>query len=156
MTSFYYLGDPLSNLKICCKILRSLSDRFSAKVVALEERHEVDEISFGELVGKLQTFELNHMSKKTSSKPTKGIAFKSSQVDPHDSDDEDDDLSPEEMAFFAKRYKQLMKSRQVRSFSKSNTQESKESRGLQCHECSGYGHFASECANTLKKKGNKG
>ena len=82
MTSFHSLGDPLSNLKICRKILRSLPERFSAKVVAIEERPEVDEISFEELDRKLQTFKLNHLSNKTPSKPNKGIAFKSSQVEP--------------------------------------------------------------------------
>ena len=25
-----------------------------------------------------------------------------------------------------------------------------------CHECSGYGHIKSECANTIKKKNRKG
>ena len=28
----------------------------------------------------------------------------------------------------------------------------KDPRGVQCHECSGYGHIKSECANTLKKQ----
>ena len=56
VNSFHALGDPILNLKICRKVLRSLPERFRAKVVAIEERLEVDEMSFEELVGKLQTF----------------------------------------------------------------------------------------------------
>lgn len=29
----------------------------------------------------------------------------------------------------------------------------KSSRGIQCHECLGYGHIQTECANFLKSKG---
>ena len=96
VNSFHALGDPISNLKVCRKILRSLHERFRAKVVTIEERPEVDEMSFEELVGKLQTFELNHLSKKTPSKPSKGIAFTTSQEEPQNSDSNSNDLSQEE------------------------------------------------------------
>ena len=134
VNSFHALGDPIPNLKVCRKILRSLPERFRAKVVAIEERPEVDEMPFEELVGKLQTFELNHLSSKTPSKSSKGTALRLSQIGPLDSLDEDSDLSPEEIAFFAKSQKKFMKFRQARALSKSNNEESKEFRNVQCHE----------------------
>ncbi|KAH7867389.1 hypothetical protein Vadar_032806 [Vaccinium darrowii] len=68
VNSFHALGEPISNLKVCRKVLRSLPERFRTKVVAIEERPEIDNMLFEELVGKLQTFELNHLTKKTTSK----------------------------------------------------------------------------------------
>ncbi|XP_058222995.1 uncharacterized protein LOC131332716 [Rhododendron vialii] len=79
VNSFHALGEPIPNLKVCRKVLRSLPERFRAKVVAIEESDKVDDILFEELVGKLQTFELNHLSKKPTLKPNKSIAFKSSK-----------------------------------------------------------------------------
>ena len=79
LNSFHALGDPMSNVKIYRKVPRSLPQRFRPKVLAIEERPEVDDMSFEELVKKLQTFELNHLSKRMVSNPNKGIAFKTSQ-----------------------------------------------------------------------------
>ena len=40
------------------KILRSLPDRFRAKVTTIEESKDVDSLKIDELVGSLQTFEM--------------------------------------------------------------------------------------------------
>ena len=110
---------------------------------------------------------------RSPSKPSKGIAFTTSQEEPQDSDCDSDDLSQEEISFFAKRYKKFMKSKQVKPFTKNSStgykkeqksglddkgklENNMDSRGVQCHECSGYGHIKSECANTIKKKNIKG
>ena len=131
MNSFHALGDPVPNIKVCRKILRSLPERFRAKVVAIEERPEVDEMSFEELVGKLQTFELNHLSKKTPSKPCKGIAFATSREEPQDPEGDSDDLSQDEMSFFAKRYMKFMKSKKTKPFVKnSSSGYKKEQKGV--------------------------
>ena len=39
---------------------------------------------------------------------------------------------------------------------KEKFENNKDSRGVQCHECSGYSHIKSECTNTIKKKNRKG
>ena len=54
------------------KILRSLLDRFRAKVTAIEESKDVDSLKIDELVGSLQTFEMMLVSPRKA----KGIALK--------------------------------------------------------------------------------
>lgn len=99
---FHSLGEPLSDLKVCRKILRSLSERFRVKVTAIEERTDVDKLTFAELVGKLQIFEINHLSdfktSKTTSKYNIGIAFKSAREETFETCEDDDDISDEEIA----------------------------------------------------------
>ena len=54
------------------KILRSLPDRFRAKVTTIEESKDVDSLKIDELVGSLQTFEMMLVSPRKA----KGIALK--------------------------------------------------------------------------------
>ena len=75
VNSFHALGEPLSNVKICRKILRSLPERFRPKFVAIEERPEADDMTFEELVGKIQTFELNRLLSNLESQPKKGYCI---------------------------------------------------------------------------------
>ncbi|KAG5542901.1 hypothetical protein RHGRI_015854 [Rhododendron griersonianum] len=107
VNSFHALGEPISNLKVCRKVLRSLPERFRAKVVAIEESDKVDDILFEELVGKLQTFELNHLSKKPTLKPNKSIAFKSSREESSVTQASADNLDEEELDFFAKKFRKI-------------------------------------------------
>ncbi|KAG5531907.1 hypothetical protein RHGRI_026496 [Rhododendron griersonianum] len=175
VNSFYALGEPISNLKVCRKVLRSLPERFRAKVVAIEESDKVDDILFEELVGKLQTFELNHLSKKPTLKPNKSIAFKSSREESSVTQASDDNLDEEELDFFAKKFRKFVKfhkNNKSGNFSsstsggknfnsgdnekKSSIDKFKKPQSIQCHECHGFGHVQAECANTLKKKVAKG
>ncbi|KAG5544371.1 hypothetical protein RHGRI_016950 [Rhododendron griersonianum] len=166
-------GEPLSDLKVCRKILRSLPERFRVKVTAIEERPDVDNLIFAELVGKLQIFEINHLSDFKPSKSSTGIAFKSTHEDTLETCEDDDDLSDEEITKFAKKFKKffkrrndLGKSHKPSSNLMKNTlgnddkrpsfDKSRKPQGIQCHECHGFGHIQSECANTLKKKMKKG
>ncbi|KAG5553092.1 hypothetical protein RHGRI_011080 [Rhododendron griersonianum] len=168
-------GEPISNLKVCRKVLRSLPERFRAKVVAIEESDKVDDILFEELVGKLQTFELNHLSKKPISKASKSIAFKISNENSYIPQDSDDDLDKDELEFFAKKFRKFVKFRKDNkqgnssafkdghkvnnsgfSEKKFSTDKTKKPQGIQCHECHGFGHVQAECANILKKKSNRG
>ena len=48
------------------KILRSLPESFRAKVTAIEESKDVDDIKFQELIGSLQTYELSLPSQRKS------------------------------------------------------------------------------------------
>jgi hypothetical protein len=65
----------MSDEKLVRKILRSLPKRFDRKVTAIEEAQDIASMKVEELVGSLQTFEMN-ISDKTEKK--KGIAFVSS------------------------------------------------------------------------------
>ena len=59
---------------------------------------------------------MNHLAKKSSSKSNKGIAFKSTQVEPSETSDNDDDISEEEIVFFAKKFRKFVKARKFKSF----------------------------------------
>ena len=52
------LGKKIEDSKVVRKILRSLLESFRAKVTAIEESKDLDEIKIQELIGSLQTYEL--------------------------------------------------------------------------------------------------
>ena len=52
------LGETILEPMIVRKVLRSLSERFHAKITAIEESNDIDKIPLKKLVGNLQTYEL--------------------------------------------------------------------------------------------------
>ena len=82
------LGEKTADSKIVRKILRSLPESFSAKVIAIEEKKDLDEIKGQELIGSLQTYELSLPSQRKS----KYLALKTinERVEVQDSSDEDE------------------------------------------------------------------
>ena len=58
MNSPFNLGETISEPKIVKKVLKSLLERFHAKITAIEESKDIDKIPLTELVGNLQTYEL--------------------------------------------------------------------------------------------------
>ena len=55
----FNLGEKTDDSNIVRKILRSLSESFRAKVIAIEESKDLDEIKVQELIGSLQNYELS-------------------------------------------------------------------------------------------------
>ena len=51
-------GEKIEDAKVVRKVLRSLPESFKAKVTAIEESKDLDEIKFQELVDSLQIYEL--------------------------------------------------------------------------------------------------
>ena len=58
VNSTFNLGESIAESKIVRKILRSLLERFHAKITAIKEVKEIDPIPLIELVGNLQTYEM--------------------------------------------------------------------------------------------------
>ena len=56
--SAFNLGETIHEPKIVRKVLKSLPDRFHAKITAIKESKDIDKIPLTELVGNLQTYEL--------------------------------------------------------------------------------------------------
>ncbi|MGV7343155.1 hypothetical protein PJI17_31140, partial [Mycobacterium kansasii] len=75
VNSMWGLGDKIPESKVCAKILRSLPERFNSKVTAIQELRDTDTMKVEELVGSLQTYELNFKAPKG-----KSIALKSSKT----------------------------------------------------------------------------
>ena len=55
----FNLGEKTEDSKVVRKILQSLPESFPAKVMAIEESKNIDEIKVQELVGSLQTYKLS-------------------------------------------------------------------------------------------------
>ena len=54
----FNLREYIAESKIVRKILRSLPERFHAKITSIEEIKDIDQIPLTELIGNLQTYEM--------------------------------------------------------------------------------------------------
>ena len=89
MNLAFNLGETILEPKIVRKVLRSLPERFHAKITTIEESKDIDKIPLTELVGNLQTYELRLTRiGKTSKGKSMALKAKSSEID-ESSDDED-------------------------------------------------------------------
>ena len=112
----YNLGEIYDQPKIIRKILRSLTEDFRPKVTVITESKDVDSISIDELVGSLQSYELNLPTKSKS----KSMALKS--VDDVDVNGFDDELSATEIAYLAKNFKNFLRNNNKRVRGKNNVE----------------------------------
>ena len=99
----YNLGEIYDQPKIVRKILRSLTEDFRPKVTAITESKDLDTILIDELVGSLQSYELD-LPKTNKSK---SMALKS--VDDVDGNGFDDELSSIEIAYLAKNFRNFLR-----------------------------------------------
>ena len=152
-------------------ILRSLTEDFRPKVIAITESKDMDSIPDDELVGFLQSYELD--LPKTNKSKSMALML----VDDVDDNGFDDELSSIEIAYLAKNFRKFLRNNNGRTRSKNNvepknskknettktnnTEKSKEkvsqsssnSLGQQCFGCQGYSHVKSECPTFLRTKG---
>jgi hypothetical protein len=162
--SFDVLGEKMSDAKLVRKILRSLPKRFDMKVTAIEEAHDINTMKVDELIGSLETFEL--AINERGDKKSKSIAFASNTDDCKSTGefDEDDGFS-EALAMVGRKLRQAWKQKpngqnirfnintQPDRFKRGKSDDKQvPSKGVQCHECEGYGHIRTECATFLKKQ----
>ena len=89
VNSAFNLGETISEPKIVRKMLRSLPKRFHAKITAIEESKDIDQIPLTELVGNLQTYELG-LSRIGKSSESKIMALKAKSNDTDESSDDED------------------------------------------------------------------
>jgi hypothetical protein len=165
--SFEALGEKLSEEKLVRKMLRSLPKRFNMKITAIEEAQDIPSMKLEELVSSLQTFEMN-LGEQTEKKG-KGIAFVSCADEEEEADESDDDLS-NDIAMLGRQFNKLQRRvdrrprRNVRNIqtdisklgntsTKTKTDDkSTQNKGVQCHECEGFGHIRTECGTYLKRQ----
>ena len=114
----FNLGETILEPKIVRMVLRSLPERFHAKITAIEESKDIDKIPLTELVGNLQTYKLG-LSRIGKSGKSKSMALntKSSDMD-ESSDDEDSKMK----SYITRQFKKFMKNADGKGFDKDRRQ----------------------------------
>ncbi|CAM8944176.1 unnamed protein product [Rhodiola kirilowii] len=160
------LGKPIEEERMASKVLRSLPPRFAMKVTAIEEMHDISKRKLDELMGSLRTYEINH---DFQTGDMKGIALKAELSE----DKVEAGCTTEKLAMMAQNFGRMVrkinrrgpeqgqssstgfrnwKSDRSRSSDMRQQSSDKGKEEIQCHECKGFGHIQSQCANTLMKK----
>ena len=99
-------------------VLRSLPERFHAKITAIEESKDIDKIPLIELVGNLQIYELGLTRIRKSSK-SKSMALK---VKSSDTDESSDNVDSKMKSYITRQFKNFMKNANGKSFDKDRKQ----------------------------------
>ena len=99
----YNLGEIYNQPKIVKKIFRFLTENFRHKVTTITESKDVNSIPIDELVGSLQSYELD--LPKTSK--SKSMALKS--VDDVEVGEFDDEISDMEIAYLVKNFRNFLR-----------------------------------------------
>ena len=89
VNSTFNLGETIFQPKIVSKVLRSLPERFHAKITVIEESKDIEKIPLTELVGNLQTYELG-LTRIGKSGKSKSMALKTKNSDTDESSDNKD------------------------------------------------------------------
>ena len=110
----FNMGEKTEDSKIVREILRSLPESFRAKVTAIEESKDLDDIKVQELIGSLQTYELLLPSQRRS----KSLTFRTinERVEAHDSLDED--VVDKDVAYLVKSFQKFLKFKKNGKFAK--------------------------------------
>ena len=114
VNSDFNLGETILEPKIVRKMLRSLPERFHAKIIAIEESKDIDKIPLIELVGNLQTYELG-LTKIGKSSKSKSMALKAKSSDTNESSNDEDSKMK---SYIMRQFKKFMKNANEKGFDK--------------------------------------
>ena len=130
-----------------------MPESFLAKVTAIEESKDLNDIIVQELVGSLQIYEMSLPNQRKS----KSLTLKTinEKVEVHDSSEED--FVDKYVAYLVKNFQKFLifknngkfgdkgklqsLGREKREFKKKDGKESQSTQGVTCFECNGHGHF---------------
>ena len=174
MNSSFNLGKTILEPKIVRKVLRSLLERFHAKITVIEESKDIDKIPLTELVGNLPTYELGltRIGKSSKSK-SMALKAKSSDTDESSNDKDSNNKDSKMKSYITRQFMNFMKNANGNDFDKDCRQSSssqfksqdkgkKNARdgsqytipsGPKCFWCQGFGHMKQECPTYLKTIG---
>ena len=166
VNSTFNLGETIPEPKIVRKVLKSLPERFHAKITAIEEPQDIDKIPLTELVGNMQTYKLGLTRIRKSSKG-KSMALKAKSSN---TDESLNDKDSKMKSYITRQFKKFMKNANAIGFDKDRKQSSlsqfknqdkrkKDARnggqyivtsGPKCFGCQYFGHMKQECPMYLK------
>ena len=166
----FNFGITVPEPKIVRKVLRSLPERFHAKIMVIEDSKDIDKIPLTELVGNLQSYKLG-LTRIGKLGKRKSMALKVKSSDTNESlGDEDSKMK----SYITRQFKKFMKNANGKGFDKDRRQSSssqfksqdKEKQdakdggqytvpaGPKCFGCQGFDHMKQECPTYLKTIGN--
>ena len=112
--------ETIPESQIVRKVLRSLPERFHAKITAIEESKDIDNILLTKLVGNLQTYELG-LTRIGKMGKGKSMALKAKSNETDESlDDEDSKMK----SYITRQFKKFMKNANGKGFDKDCRQSS--------------------------------
>ena len=120
VNSAFNLKETILEPKIVRKVLRSLLERFHAKITAIKESKDIDKILLIELVGNLQTYEPG-LTRIGKSGKSKSMAFKAKSSDTDESSNDEDSKMK---SYITKQFKKFMKNANGKGFDKDRKQSS--------------------------------
>ena len=116
----FNLGETIPEPKIVRMVLRSLPERFHAKITVIKESKDIDKIPLTELVGNLQTYELG-LRRIGKSGKSKSMTLKAKSSDMDESlDDEDSKMK----SYITRKFKKFIKNANGKGFDKDRRQSS--------------------------------
>ena len=118
VNSTFNLGETIPERKIVRKVLKSLPERFHAKIIAIEESKDINKIPLTELVGNLQTYELG-LTRIGKSSKSKSMALKAKSSDTNESSDDEDSKMK---SYITRQFKKFMKNANAKGFDKDQKQ----------------------------------
>ena len=114
VNSAFNLRETIPEPKVVRKVLKSLPERFHAKITTIEESKDIDSIPLTKLVGNLQTYELGFTRiEKGSKSKSMALKAKSNETD-ESSDDEDSKMK----SYITRQFKKFMKNANTKGFDK--------------------------------------
>ena len=114
VNSAFNHGETILEPKIVRKVLRSLPERFHAKITAIKESKDIDKIPLTELVGNLKTYELG-LTRIGKTGKGKSMALK---VKSSDADDSANDEDSKMKSYITRQFKKFMKNANGKNFNK--------------------------------------
>ena len=161
VNSAFNLGETIPEPKIVRKVLRSLPEKFYAKITLIEESKDIDKIPLTELVSNLQTYKLG-LTRIGKLGKGKSMALKAKSSD---TDEPSNDKDSKMKSYITRQFKKFMKNANEKGFDRDCRQSSssqfksqdkgkKDARdggqytipsGPKCFECQCFGHMKQEC-----------
>ena len=114
VNSTFNLRETIPEPKVVRKVLRSLPERFHAKITAIKELKDIGSIPLTEPIGNLQTYELG-LTRLEKGTKSKSMALKAKSNDTYESSDDEDSKMK---SYITRQFKKLIKNANVKGFYK--------------------------------------
>ena len=120
VNSAFNFRETIPEPKIMRKVLRSLPERFYAKITAIDKSKDIDKIPLTELVGNLQTYDLG-LTRIGKLGKAKSMALKAKNSN---TDESSDNENSKMKSYITKQFKKFMKNANGKGFDKDHRQSS--------------------------------